>query len=183
MEIPKAKLLDMKKIIFALIIIALAVLFRTSWHLYPNVEFVTAATLLSSVYLGRKWGMIVPIVIMAISDSIIGNTNIFMFTWSAYLLIGIIARGKPWMKAITASMFFFVWTNFGVWALDSFGMYSKDLQGLLRCFYMGLPFLRFNLIGNIFFVSVSFWIVEKLKNINFAGKMGIRCKSGAVPQR
>jgi len=102
----------MKKILFAIILIALGILFRTRWHLYPNVEFVTAATLLASVYLGRKWGILVPIVIMAISDSIIGNTNIFIFTWSAYILMGIFTKGKPWMKAITASLFFFVWTNF-----------------------------------------------------------------------
>jgi hypothetical protein len=153
----------MKKIIFASIIVSLAVLFRTKWHIYPNVELVTAATLLASVYLGRKWGILVPIVIMAISDSIIGNTNIFIFTWSAYILMGLIARGKPWMKAITASLFFFVWTNFGVWAMDSFGMYSKDLSGLLRCYFMGLPFLRFNLVGNLILVPVSFWLVERVR--------------------
>lgn len=174
----------MKKIFFAIILISLGILFRTRWHLYPNVEFVTAATLLSAAYLGKRWGILVPIIIMAISDYFIGNTNIFIFTWSAYILIGLFSfQGKPWMKAITASLIFYFWTNFGVWALDSFGMYSKDLNGLLRAYYMGLPFLRFNLIGNIFFVSVSFWVVEKVKLINFAGKMGIRCKSGAVPQR
>lgn len=170
----------MRKILFALILVALGVLFRTRWHIYPNVEFVTAGTLLSAAYLGRKWAVLVPVAIMAISDYFIGNTNIFIFTWSAYILIGLLSRKRaPWQNAIFASLFFYIWTNFGVWALDSFGMYSKDLPGLLRSYYMGLPFLRFNLIGNIFFVSVSFWIVEKLKNINFAGKMGIRCESGA----
>lgn len=177
----------MKKIFFAFLIIALGVLFRTKWHIWPNVEFVTAATMLSAVYLGRRWGIIVPLIIMGISDYVIGNTNIFIFTWSAYVLIGIFSKkfmafGKI-KSAVIASSIFYVWTNFGVWVLDSFGMYSKDLPGLLRSYYMGLPFLRFNLIGNIFFVSVSFWIVETLKNINFAGKMGIRCESGAVPQR
>lgn len=156
----------MRKIIFAIIIISLGILFRTRWHLYPNMEFVTAATLLSAVYLGRKWAILVPIIIMGFSDYFIGNTNIFIFTWSGFILMGLMARNiAPWKNAVLASLFFYFWTNFGVWALDFYGMYSKDLSGLLRCYYMGLPFLRFNLVGNLIFVPLSFWVVEKAKII------------------
>lgn len=169
----------MKKVIFAILLIALGILFRTVWHVGPNVEFVTAATLLAVTYLGRKAGFLVPLVIMTVSDLIIGNTNIFIFTWSAYLMIGILNGAlvkkknvviRQTLFGVVASLFFFLWTNFGVWALDSFGMYSKDLSGLVRAYFMGLPFLRFNLIGNLVFISTSFWIVEKVKSINFAGK-------------
>lgn len=165
----------MKKIIFAVLLISLGILFRTLWHVGPNIEFVTAATLLSTVYLGRKYSILVPLIIMVISDFIIGNTSIFVFTWSAYILIGLLSRNsksvlKQTGQGILAGLFFYLWTNFGVWALDSFGMYSKDLSGLVRTYVMGLPFLRFNLIGNLVFISTSFWIVEKVKSINFAGK-------------
>lgn len=161
----------MRKIFFALLLIAFGVLFRTNWHLGPNVEFVTAATLISTVYLGRKFSILVPLTIMGISDFIIGNSSIFIFTWSAYILMGFFSRKRaPWLNSIFASLLFYFWTNFGVWALDSFWMYSKDLAGLMRCYYMGLPFLRFNLIGNLLFVSLSFWIVEKFKNYIIAGK-------------
>src|SRR3989338_9794842 len=77
------------KLIMAVLLVTLGVLFRTVWHLGPNVEFVTSATLLAGAYLGKKWAFIVPVSIMAISDLTLGNTNIFMFTWSAYLIIGL----------------------------------------------------------------------------------------------
>ena len=113
---------------------------------------------------------------MVISDFVIGNTNIFIFTWSAYMgiglmgLIGQIGKRKTKQKilgatglGIAASLFFYAWTNFGVWAMDSWGMYPKTLSGLIQCYMMGLPFLKLNLLGNLFFVPVSFGVVEMVK--------------------
>ncbi len=165
----------MKKIFFASILIILAVILRTVAHIAPNIEYVTAATLLAGAYLGKKYAVLVPLVIMVLTDTVIGNTNIFIFTWSAYLLIGFLGylgnlRGKI-IKAtgagILASLFFYVWTNFGVWALDSWGMYPRTLGGLMEAYVMGLPFLKMTLMGNLFFVPVSFAIVELAKNLNF----------------
>jgi len=163
----------MKKIIFAAVLISLAVIFRTIGHIAPNVEYVTAAALLAGAYLGKKYAILVPLAIMVLSDTLIGNTNIFVFTWSAYLLIGCLGylgglRGKI-IKAtgagILASLFFFLWTNFGVWALDSWAMYPRTLSGFIQCYIMGLPFLKLNLLGNLFFVPVSFGIVEMVKSV------------------
>lgn len=168
---------DKNGIVFVSLLIVLGILFRTTWHLAPNVEFVTTATLLSAAYLGKRWLMIVPIAIMFISDLIIGNTNIFLFTWSAYLLIGLVASYSFKFKilnlkfkiitatvlGVVASLWFFLWTNFGVWLLDSWGMYERTLSGLLHAYIMGLPFLRYNLIGNIVFVPISFLLVELVR--------------------
>lgn len=162
----------MKKIIFALILIALGIFFRTIGHVAPNVEYVTAASLLAGAYLGRKYAILVPLIIMVLTDTLIGNTNIFVFTWSGYLIIGFLGylsnlRGKI-LKAVgaglLASIFFYLWTNFGVWALDSWGMYPRTLVGLINCYIMGLPFLKMNLLGNLFFVPVSFGAVEMIKS-------------------
>lgn len=161
------------KFLWGTLLVSLGVLFRTLWHIAPNIEFVTAASLLAAAYLGRKYAVLVPFAIMVITDTLIGNTNIFIFTWSAYLLIGYSGylgnlRGKI-IKAtgagIFASFFFYLWTNFGVWALDSWGMYPRTLAGLIQAYIMGLPFLKLNLLGNLFFVPVSFGIVEVLKGL------------------
>ncbi|MBI4999279.1 hypothetical protein HZB97_00725 [Candidatus Gottesmanbacteria bacterium] len=155
----------------AIILISPGVLFRTLWHIAPNVEFVTAASLLAAAYLGRKYAVLVPFVIMVITDTLIGNTNIFIFTWSAFLIIGLAGLVLRRLKGIklvggatamgaTSALFFYLYTNFGVWLLDSWGMYSRDLSGLLNAYIMGLPFLKLNLLGNLFFVPVSFGIVE-----------------------
>jgi hypothetical protein len=171
------------KIIWAGILIGLAVLFRTLWHVAPNVEYVTAASLLAAAYLGRRWAILVPLTIMTVSDTLIGNTNIFIFTWSAYLMIGasglLLTRIKAenlkifWatILGMGGSLFFYLYTNLGVWLLDSWGMYPKTLAGLLNCYLMGLPFLKLNLLGNLFFVPVSFGVVEMIKSF-YASKSG-----------
>jgi len=167
-----------RNIIFAVILIILGILFRTVWHLGPNVEFVTAATLLTASYIGGWWVLTVPLLIMLISDFLIGNTNIFVFTWSAYLVMGIVGKWgfknqKHILKfkiieatgfGLLASVWFYVWTNFGVWFLDSWGMYPKTLAGLIDCYILAIPFFKYNLIGNLLIVPVSFTAVELILN-------------------
>jgi len=187
------------RIIGASVLIILAVLFRTLWHVAPNVEYVTTASFLAAAYLGGAWAVLVPFSIMVLTDTLIGNTSIFIFTWSAYMIIGFL--GFLGMKSqnscsptdktnlntpsanrrsgqnqilnlkilratglgITASLFFYLYTNFGVWLLDSWEMYPRTLAGLMECYVMGLPFLKLNLLGNLFFIPVSFGIVEGIK--------------------
>lgn len=177
MEIRKNEKLKMKngklRIIFAGLLITLGLLFRTSWHLGPNVEFITSSALLAGSYLGFGWAIGIPLSIMLITDLIIGNTNIFLFTWSGYLFIGCLGylsrlsnfkKGKKILYAtglgIIASIWFYIWTNFGVWFLDSWGMYPKDIGGLISAYILGLPFLKYNLLGNLFFVPISFLAME-----------------------
>jgi len=161
----------MKKLLLASLLIALGVAGRTVFHFAPNVELVTLASLLAATYLGRKYALLVPFVIMVITDTLIGNTNIFIFTWMAWIMIGfsgLILKGFQGGKlvgaatglGILASLFFYLYTNFGVWVLDSWGMYSRDFSGLIHCYLMGVPFLRLNLLSNIIFVPVGFSLVE-----------------------
>jgi hypothetical protein len=176
------------KSFLAITLVTLGIMFRTVWHLGPNVEFVTAATLISVFYLGRIWAIIVPFAIMAISDIFIGNTNIFIFTWSAYLVLGYLSylsnlghlRGLAKILAatglgISASIWFYLWTNFGVWLLDSWGMYPKTLSGLISCYIMAIPFLKYNLVGNLVFVPSTFILTEALYAYNhlFSGLTGM----------
>jgi len=176
-----------QRLLLATLLVILGILFRTTWHLGPNVEFVTSATLLSGAYLGKKWAIIIPLIIMGITDLIIGNTNIFIFTWSGYLFIGCLSylsdlsnlgRKAKILSAtglgLIASFWFFLWTNFGVWLLDSWGMYAKTLSGLLDSYIMGLPFLKYNLIGNLVLVPTSFLLTEIVLSI--FGKLPILAK-------
>lgn len=170
-----------KKFLFAVLLIILGILFRTVWHVGPNVEFVTAAALLSGRYLGRKWAVAVPLAIMALTDLVIGTTYIFLFTWSAYIVIGLLASQllnvncqlsnvKCVLYAsslgVGASIWFYLFTNFGVWFLDDWGMYSPTFKGLIDAYIMGIPFLRYNIIGNLVFVPSFFLAVEYVISIS-----------------
>jgi hypothetical protein len=163
-------------LLFSGCLITLGVLFRTVWHIAPNVEFVTVAALLSGWYLGKKWSIAVPLFIMAISDCIIGTTSIFLFTWSAFIIVGFagfylnksVVRNKytaikrSILSAVVAGVWFYVWTNFGVWALDSFGMYPKTLSGLISSYIMAIPFFKYNLLSNLIIVPSAFIVAEYL---------------------
>ena len=144
------------------------ILFRTSFHIAPNIEFVTAFSVLSGYLLYKdSKAYIIPLIVMGISDLIIGNSIIFLFTWTGFLLpvllskklFGkkIFSKDKTTNKFLTSiliglssTMFFFLWTNLGVVLTTQ--MYSKDIFGLLNSYLNALPFLKMQLLGNILFV-------------------------------
>lgn len=172
--------MNTKKITTFLLLISfgvLARLFLVKFIGIPNLEIVTTLALISAIYLdGALYAFFVPLAVMFFSDLIIGNNYIFLFTWSAFLLIGLIGflYKKYFLKskspnfkdgailAVAASLFFYLYTNFGWWLMS--GMYSKNFSGLMRCFYMGLPFLRNNLVGNLVFVAGAVAAVEWMKS-------------------
>ncbi|MFH1896405.1 MAG: DUF6580 family putative transport protein [bacterium] len=170
MEVYQISVLKMKKLLGASLLIFIGVLGRTVYHIAPNIEFVTASSLLAGSFLDFPYAFLVPFAVMVLSDSILGNTNIFVFTWSAYIIAGLLGlklrsfRGDEVGLTFSAtsygalfSFFFFLYTNFGWWFLTSF--YPHTLEGLVRCYVAGLPFLLLNLFGNLIIVPTTFGIV------------------------
>ncbi|MFZ2970855.1 MAG: DUF6580 family putative transport protein [Minisyncoccia bacterium] len=174
------------KIILAIILILIGVVGRfvlVSYIRIPNFEIITALALISGIYLGGVYSVAIPLSIIFLSDMVIGNNYIFIFTWTAFALIGLFGRlyGKSriadcglritknnFIKRITesiglgiiSSVFFYLFTNFGWWLMS--GMYEYTFSGLMKCYYMGLPFFRNNLIGNLIFVPASIAIFSKI---------------------
>lgn len=145
-------------------------LFRTSLHIAPNVEFVTAFSVISSLlFINSKKAYIFPIILMILTDLIIGNTLIFLFTWTGFLIPVFLSKRilnkKLFNKnklidntissliiAIISTFGFYLWTNLGVVIITQ--MYDKSLLGLLNSYINAIPFLKLQLIGNIFFVPI-----------------------------
>lgn len=171
----------MKKVLAAALLIVLAVSERLWFDLGPNIELVMTASVLASIYLGRRWGVGVALISLAISDLVIGNTMIMIFTWSAFALIafgGKMIKG-PLMGAgygLAGALFFYFYTNFGVWLIGN--LYPHTFSGLINCYMMGLPFLRLQAVGSMVFLGSAISLI-KLFNLRIWVS---RCKSGAVPQ-
>ena len=162
MEIPHPRI-----IIYLFFI--LAFLERTLFNLGPNVELVTLTMLAASAYLSSKTTFKLIFLLMAATDLIIGNTSIFLFTWSGFLLpllvLPRLLRRPPFIFKATSlgvlsNLFFYLWTNFGVWLLDSWGMYTNDLPGLIKSLVMGLPFLKLQLASTFLFVPLGFSLIN-----------------------
>ena len=148
----------------------LAFLERTVFDLGPNFELVTLAMVLSAFYLNPKSSLLLTSLLMISSDLIIGNNNIFIFTWSGFLIPILFIKHFKNLKlnnifsgtlaGISSNLFFFFWTNFGVWALDSWGMYPKTILGLMSSYLNGLPFLKYQLVSTLLFVPLGFLIFD-----------------------
>ncbi|NTW61706.1 hypothetical protein HGB24_03425, partial [Candidatus Saccharibacteria bacterium] len=134
-------------IILTAALISVAVGWRVINHEYaiaPNLEIVTTVSVIAAIVLGTRAALAVPLITMIASDLIIGNSSIFIYTWSSFALIGLGAlvlkklNAKPGRQiatsfgfAIASSFAFFAITNFGVWAQ---GWYPSTLAGLTQCY-------------------------------------------------
>lgn len=167
--------LNQKIAIITLLIIS-AVLWRlinNHYMIAPNLELITATSVIAALLFNYRAGMITAFGSMVVSDLIIGNSPIFIYTWTSFLLIGAGAgllkkiNGKNTKQifasigfAIISSLAFFLITNFGVW-LE--GWYSMNLAGFIECFTLAIPFYRTMLIGNIILVPSSVAALQYFK--------------------
>lgn len=176
------------KRMFWVILFIIAFLERVVFDLGPNIELVTTVMLLSGAYLGRKYSLWLTFLVMLTTDLIIGNSNIFTFTWSGFLIPAFITSGifskqklsgvrhvsLGTISGISSTAFFFLWTNFGVWLLSS--MYPKTQAGLLMSYINALPFLRLQAISTLIFVPLGFLLTEAaiylLKNYQARVRVG-----------
>lgn len=150
-----------QKVISPLIIIIFAVVLRLLPH-PPNVAPIAAMALFGGVYLNKKYALIVPLVAMFLSDIFLGFYPEVIFVYGSFLLTGLIGlwlrHHKSFQNVILASLsssiLFFLITNFGVWLMGT--MYSKSLDGLFESYFMGLPFFRNTLLGDLGYVGLFF---------------------------
>lgn len=171
------------KVLIASALVFLALLERVFFDLGPNVELVTLVMLLAAMYLGKKYSSFVVLATLIISDLIIGNSNIAIFTWTGFLIPGLaipffFKKGTGAYNilfgtgaGIGANLFFFLWTNFGVWLLSS--MYPNTSLGLVAAYVNGLPFLKMQLLSTLLFVPAGIVITELIHNLHRSYKTSI----------
>lgn len=181
-----------KNILFTLFF-TIAFLERIVFDLGSNVELITTSMLLAAIYLGRKESLWLTLSILVVTDLIIGNSNIFIFTWTGFLIPAILVstlfktlKTKALTKislatgsGLLSNFFFFFWTNFGVWYLTN--MYTKNLNGLLSSYINALPFLKHQLISTLVFVPILFSLVELTLYLN--GRFSVEKKIENIFQR
>ncbi|HUW72057.1 MAG TPA: DUF6580 family putative transport protein [Candidatus Humimicrobiaceae bacterium] len=151
-----------KKILFAIFVILFGVVLQIFLNKVvgiPNLEAVTAISLLSSSFLGGFFAPLIPLLIIFLSDFYFGNVSVYFFTWSVFVLIGIFGiffkrdSRHYFLKisggGILSVLFFYLWTNFGWWL--TFGMYPMNFQGLITSYIAGLPFLKNQLASVLIF--------------------------------
>jgi hypothetical protein len=56
--------------------------------------------------------------------------------------------------AISASILFFVLTNFGMWLFG--GFYPRTMEGLVACYVAAIPFFQNTVAGDLFYAALLF---------------------------
>src|SRR3989344_3042604 len=79
------------KHILLVLLFLIAISERIAFDLGPNVELITATMILSSFYFGKKESFWLIFAIISLSDLVIGNSNIFLFTWRGFLIPALIS--------------------------------------------------------------------------------------------
>ena len=134
----------------------------------PNFSAVTAMALFGGAYFKKRYALIVPLAVIFLSDFFIGfySWKLMTAVYGSFMVSGLIGT---WLKtrekvqfiafaSIVSSIFFFVVTNFAVWAFSPW--YEKSVSGLLQCYFMALPFLKNSLLGDLFYTTVFFGTYE-----------------------
>lgn len=148
----------------AISLIIIGILLRFIPHT-ANFTPVAAIAIFAGVYLNKKQALIVPLLLMVLSDIFLGMHNVVIFTWGSFVLVtllGVWAKNHKTFKAVTStsivsSVLFYLITNFGVWIM---GWYPQTAKGLLDCYILGLPFLRTFTVATLVYVAVFFGVYE-----------------------
>lgn len=153
----------------ALVILIAGISLRLAPH-SPNFTPVAALALFSGVYLSRKQAFIIPLLLMMLSDIVLGLHDVVLFTWGSFALItliGTVLKNKVTFSrtistGLISSLLFYLITNFGVWLA---GWYTHDLKGLITCYMMALPYLRDFTMGTLLYSAVFFGAYELIARL------------------
>jgi len=182
MEVQRNSILDSKlsQIIVTILLISLIVVARLLPS-PPNFAPVAAVGLFAGVYIRAKWAIWIPIAGMMLSDLFLPGyaARGRLIVYGAFFLTGIIGRlisrrdffnkkGKAGAKVLrgvfgtlSAAILFFLITN-NIF-LYTPAMYTMDFSGMMQSYTMGLPFFRYQLMGDLLYSGVLFGSFEFAK--------------------
>ena len=102
---------------------------------------------------------------MFFSDLIIGTHDFMIYIYFSLILLIIVSNSKNYIYMMfLGPLIFFIITNFGVW-LNSW-YYTKNINGLIECFYMAIPFFKNTILSTVFYcmlilLTKNFYQIQK----------------------
>jgi hypothetical protein len=161
-----------KKLTLIIAVIFVAALARLLPHA-PNFSPLAAIALFGGAYITNKYlAIAIPLLAMLFSDALMGF-NGWVFTeqvfvvYACFTMIAFLGFALQHNKSVlrvagitlTASVLFFVLTNFAVWAGGFFhtpALYPLTSAGLVQCYVAAIPFFQNSLAGDFCYSTVLF---------------------------
>jgi hypothetical protein len=161
-----------KRTIAIIAVVFVAALLRLLPHA-PNFSPLTAMALFGGAYISNRYlAVAIPLLAMLISDAMMGfngwafteQVAIVYASFGAIALIGTQMQNRKSILSVglftlSASFFFFLVTNFAVWAggfVHQPALYTLDGAGLAACYAAAIPFFQNSLAGDVFYSSLLF---------------------------
>ena len=159
----KGKKLTRYRVMLCVLWVMIGTLGRIVPH-WPNATPLMSLCVIAGLVFDRRFVLLIMIAMLMISDLIVHvvlHLPAFgywsFFTYSSVCVIALLNSYllKRWHFSSVAfatifSVFgFWLWTNLGVWLFSS--MYPITINGVLHCYTMALPFLRYHLLGSMFY--------------------------------
>lgn len=137
---------------------------QPEWCFTPTA----AAAIFAGWYFTRLGvAALVPIAILGVSDLALESHNSFGVMAATYAVMTVPVLFGRWLRAseggansiarlvicglLPATLFWIV-SNFAVWAFQS--DYEKSFTGLIECYWMAVPFYRWMLAGDVFYLTI-----------------------------
>ena len=167
----------LKKEIFPISLILILAFARLIPH-PPNFTPIIAVALVSGYFFKNiNLSLLILLVAMLLSDLFIGFYENMIFVYASLLLITFVFHKiskkinfkNLFIYCFTGSLIFFIFSNFGVWALGSPGVldvaYERNISGLVECYILAIPFF-----GNTFLSTLIFSYTAFLANFLYKKK-------------
>jgi hypothetical protein len=144
-------------------------LFLTISRLIPHEPNFTP--ILSISILGFLFSTILSVKVLIVlgsmffSDLIIGTHNFIIYVYFSLILLLIVSNSKNYIYMMfIGPLIFFIITNFGVWLNSTY--YIKNIDGLIECFYMAIPFFQNTILSTFFYcililLTKNFYQIQK----------------------
>ena len=140
----------------------------------PNFTPIIAVAIMSGYFFKNiNLSFIVLLISMLLADIFVGFYKNMFFVYSSLFLITFIffkITDKINYKNLFAlgflgSVIFYLISNFGVWAVGN--IYEKNLNGLISCYFLAIPFFKNTLFSTIIFSYAAFFANYFYKKVQF----------------
>lgn len=157
-------------------IVVLAAMARFIPHPF-NFTPIAAIALFGGAYFTKRWqALFVPMAAMLLSDTILEITTGWGFhsgmviVYAAFTLVSVVGMvmlknvnpARVVSSSLISSLIFFLITNFAflypesALADQSLGTYPHNFSGIVSSYIAGLPFLKNQILGDLFFSGLLF---------------------------
>lgn len=161
----------MNKILFVTLMIFVAAMSRLIPHPGNFTPVMAIALFSGASILSKRDSLIIPFLAMLISDAIIGFHSLMPVVYGCMALFTILGWKLQKEQSITKTMgfsilgavFFFVVTNFAVWATS--GMYEKSIAGLIQCYVLAIPFFTNTIASTLLYAFILFGATKSFEKL------------------